>query len=904
MKKKRLILSLLFTGFITPILFTQVALAATGEWIDTAHISYEGSIYTDKIMGDKRNYRKDNQQSGCIAGEIDYKSDTSGHLTLKEKDALNGDCNPTFDEDIGLTSPENARVWFYRVDEKTFRPAWIEYEPQYAGGGGGKNIKAATYEFNADRGEFIEKNSGDCHSSIKLNGPSETAMEGQFFPRINDGGCKEFNEFFVRMRPVSEAPGGGSVGGGGGDEVDTEPSCESEGGEMSWLLCPVLRLASNAIGALDEEINNLLIVKETYYNNKGLYQTWGQLRNLALLILVPMVLVMVIGTALGFEFVSAYTVKKALPRLFIAILFITLSWPLTQFFVGFINTIGQGIAGVLGSAFGKPIDDITLASLFQANQGESFGIALIGIFATGVALSLVSIGIILSYAFVALIGLFVGFLLLATRQFLVIALMLFAPLAILAWIFPGNDKLWKLWRESFTKLLLLYPLVIVLVSAGRIFAQVVNDAGPQEADSYAAIFIKLIAYIGPYFFIPAAFKFAGGVFANVAGMANDKSRGLFDRQKKYRGAKMGENWQKTKNYQRFSDKGRVRSKLNTVLGAGASPKDIYGSALGRGAIAAGRTTGRMNQGAEIFKSDPTMAAHQNDDNFLIAIANQKLAQQKLEEATRKRDAAVASGNTKDEDKYNAEIRARQNGMDNAARVKSRNTSSTRLAALNQLASSGYQFSTGKEGYDELFNTVNDITGGDAQARAEAMNTAQYNLKNAMRFDLGGINNGAGFDLKAGYDKAGLYQLSNAKTQSIEAWGADVMAASGPPDHRAAVHYRELKAMLPGTTGANRDEVIKQMNALEARGIEAYGNTASGRIDPKTGRQAVVEIRQRQKFDATLAQADAAYDASFSVAEKRQGYKDLPPVIRPETVMEAAEREARTYERPDPNREQP
>ena len=66
------------------------------------------------------------------------------------------------------------------------------------------------------------------------------------------------------------------------------------------------------------------------------------------------------------------------------------------------------------------------------------------------------IPVLLLFLVSAGLALLIGFLALAFRQMLLIAFMVIAPLAILAWIFPGNDKLWKLWWNAFSKLLLLY----------------------------------------------------------------------------------------------------------------------------------------------------------------------------------------------------------------------------------------------------------------------------------------------------------------------------------------------------------------------------------------------------------------------------------------------------------------
>jgi hypothetical protein len=324
-----------------------------------------------------------------------------------------------------------------------------------------------------------------------------------------------------------------------------QESCENSAEETGWIVCPLLRQADKAIGQLDKAIIGLLQVPNGYLENPNLKATWRVIRNLAYLIIVPIVLVMVIATALGFDFISAYTVKKSFSRLLIAVMFITLSFGLTTFMVRFFNDVGTGTLGLITSPFG--VNDISLAGLFRSSGGTD-GLALFsGVLLVGGIVSVTSIGIVGSYALVTFIGVLTGFILLALRQMLLIAMILLAPLAILAWVFPGNDKLWKLWWGAFSKLLMLFPLVMILIGTGRVFASIVQDtaastnAGLISADNGLVVtMIKLIAYVGPYFFIPAAFKFAGGVFATIAGVANDRHRGVFDRQRKYRAEKRKE----------------------------------------------------------------------------------------------------------------------------------------------------------------------------------------------------------------------------------------------------------------------------------------------------------------------------------------------------------------------------
>jgi len=76
-------------------------------------------------------------------------------------------------------------------------------------------------------------------------------------------------------------------------------------------MCPVVKLIDGVFGSLGQQIESMLYIEKSHYTDTDLKNVWRNMRNLAYIILVPIMLVMVISTALGFEFISAYTVKKA-----------------------------------------------------------------------------------------------------------------------------------------------------------------------------------------------------------------------------------------------------------------------------------------------------------------------------------------------------------------------------------------------------------------------------------------------------------------------------------------------------------------------------------------------------------------------------------------------------------------
>lgn len=325
-------------------------------------------------------------------------------------------------------------------------------------------------------------------------------------------------------------------------------SCESAGGMLSFITCPVLYALDGGIGFLNEKVEGLLDVDESTYKSDSVEGATKNFRNLALLLLVPMMMFMVIGTALNFGPFDPYTVKKALPRMFVAVIFIALSLPITQFFIELSNVAGKSISGLVLSASNAPF---SLTDAYGAGEGF-FITALTGLGAAGAGFAAVTLGgvggalvlVMLSFALVTFVGLMTGFVILILRELLISALVIMAPLAILVWIFPGNDKFWGIWKNTFIALLMMFPIIMLLIASGKVFAGIIDET----QGGLVAFFMKITAIILPFFLIPATFKYGLGVFGNLGGMINDKSRGFFDKQRKRRQEKYGFIGNKASNY--------------------------------------------------------------------------------------------------------------------------------------------------------------------------------------------------------------------------------------------------------------------------------------------------------------------------------------------------------------------
>lgn len=612
-----------------------------------------------------------------------------------------------------------------------------------------------------------------------------------------------------------------TVSGSGGTSTTAadQGSCELRPNPLTWILCPIITIAKEGVRQFDAAITRELTIDNRYLDEGSdgggrLYEVWSNFRGIAWTLLVVIALIMVISQALSIGPFDAYTIRKVLPRILIAIIGITFSWELCKFLIDFSNVLGIGTKGIILSPFSVSGKELNLGI-----NGVFSGILVTGALgAAGVTLGILGL---LSFAVTAFLAVLIAFALVVVRKIGIIFLVVLAPLAMIAYILPNTQKYWKLWWESFTKLLLVFPLIMGVIAIGRAVALMSQNLISQTNNSNDLVLqaVVFIGYFGPYFIIPKLFAMAGGVLGTLSGMINDRSRGGFDRLKGYRARKTGENWAATKSFSRFNP----NSRLGKAFGAKYVNSALGGAAAGpkawtrKGGITAARETQMTLAGAAAVENDKVIAANKNNDKFLAAVASSEFA------AAQRQDA-VNKGNM-------AEVAAWDQAIGLAGQIN-RNNPAVRLQATQMLAATGYQLSKGQEGYNQLAEMVASATGAElirdaagnvtgatgprAGAYANAMNGAQYNLKNAMRFDLAGINDGAGFNLKAGLDKADPYTMSRAKKQTAE--GLYTLATdrlSQPTitneDYiTAQTSLLELESIAQNATGAVRDQAIKSL----------------------------------------------------------------------------------------------
>jgi len=498
--------------------------------------------------------------------------------------------------------------------------------------------------------------------------------------------------------------------------ADMDP-CNASGDPLTWVVCPVVGMLHEATNTMQSVINHLMTidVNSTFdtstASGKAYYSAWNSFRVFGIALIVIAGLVMVISQALGMEIFDAYTIKKVLPRLFIAAIGISLSWWIMKFAVEMTNDIGIGIRTIVLYPFQGMAGNAGLQNWASSLLDD---LALVGAYA------FLQIGGVLSLFATAGLAALIAFLVLVIRQIVIIFAILIAPLAIACFVLPNTQKAYHMWWETFSKALLMFPIISLFIAAGQAFSIV---ASSDSSSSYSINkVVALVAYFIPYFALPFTFRLAGGAIATLGGIVNDRSRGGFDRLKKYRGRKIEESSAQMKAGTRFNNRA-----LNTLtarattsrLGFGERGKAAYEQKM----ALASHEFGRTGQGQAIQFNDPALQA-MTYGSAMEARANMA------------RDWGVSQSEVE-----SAIAGVKANGGFGKAR---------QIWATKQLAATG----TGYDDTAQMYSAISRVAGSNSE------------LAGSMWGEMRGASERAGrVDLKAGYG-SGVQALQQIQSSGL------------------------------------------------------------------------------------------------------------------------------------------
>ena len=255
--------------------------------------------------------------------------------------------------------------------------------------------------------------------------------------------------------------------------VSTGDGCQSSLGAIGWLVCPTTGKIAEAVDWLYDKIEGILAINPlSGEDGSPIYEIWKYCRGLTNIVFIIFLLVVIYSQITGVG-VSNYGIKKALPKLIVAAILMNLSFLICTLAVDVSNIVGNSLRGVFDSvaAAAVPADSgmttetkMMNAEMFSAIAG---GTALT-IGAGVIAFETGAIWMLIPVVLGAIVAVAIGLITIALRQAVVALLVMISPLAIVAYILPNTEHLFKKWKQLLTQMLVFYPMFSMLFGASSL----------------------------------------------------------------------------------------------------------------------------------------------------------------------------------------------------------------------------------------------------------------------------------------------------------------------------------------------------------------------------------------------------------------------------------------------------
>lgn len=347
-------------------------------------------------------------------------------------------------------------------------------------------------------------------------------------------------------------------------ENTTSSTCDVQG--LGWFICPVANWLAQGMDWMYEKLAAFLKTQplETTNKRSGLYIAWDVMRNFANMAFIAAFLIIIYSqmTSVG---ISNYGIKRLLPRLIIAAVAVNLSFYICAILVDISNIAGYALQDIFMNIKN------TVSSTGTTTVNTSTWTAIVssvlsnGAFFAGLAVAGGVLGTeLLPFVLPLLVGLSLTLLLvlliMAARQALIIILIIISPLAFVCYLLPGTEQWFKKWQSTFTTMLIFFPAFAVAFGGAQLAGIIIIQNAGGENGAIMQI-LGLAVQAAPLLLTPLILKLSGGVLNRIAGMVNDKNKGLFDRSK---------NWAKEKSelrkHQKYNSKRRPISAARRKFG--------------------------------------------------------------------------------------------------------------------------------------------------------------------------------------------------------------------------------------------------------------------------------------------------------------------------------------------------
>jgi hypothetical protein len=336
---------------------------------------------------------------------------------------------------------------------------------------------------------------------------------------------------FSNLSPPKEISIGAATG---SSSAESKSSCKIDG--VGWLVCNMSKWIADGVDYLYNILTNFFIFEPltTSTSTGSIYKLWDLVRNFANIAFVIGFLIIIYSQMMN-NFISNYTVKKLLPRIIVAAILVNTSYWICAVGIDLSNILGVSVQDLfanlrasLGAAANSelPSWNAVTVGILSGSGIVAGGALLVATGGTVGGLAFLLLGALIPAIFAALVAVAI----LAARQALITILVVLAPLAFVAYLLPNTEEWFNRWRKLFTTLLVMFPAFSLIFGGSQVAGNIIiQNAGGDISVALLGLTVQIV----PLFITPFLIKLSSGLMGTIAGLANDRSKGMFDRAKNW-----------------------------------------------------------------------------------------------------------------------------------------------------------------------------------------------------------------------------------------------------------------------------------------------------------------------------------------------------------------------------------
>ena len=312
----------------------------------------------------------------------------------------------------------------------------------------------------------------------------------------------------------------------GGANGVSEDTCKASLGELGWLVCPMTGKISEAVDWLYDKLEGILTIEPvSVKDGSPIYEIWKYCLSLTNIVFIIFLLIVIYSQLTGIG-ISNYGIKKILPKLIIVAVLANLSFLICALVVDMSNIVGNGLRGVFTA-----VEETVAANSAAAGTAESMRVSYAGMYSSMIGGAALAVGggivafetgaiwMLIPVVLGAIVAVASGLITIALRQAVVVLLIMISPLAIVAYMLPNTENLFKKWKQLFTKMLVFYPMFSLLFGASSL----AGFAIMSSARDGFGVLLGTAVQIFPLFFswkmMQMSGTFLGTINAKMRGMA-------------------------------------------------------------------------------------------------------------------------------------------------------------------------------------------------------------------------------------------------------------------------------------------------------------------------------------------------------------------------------------------------